>query len=111
MKRNFHRNNDKLLYLLMRGICSRLLKLQHLIHLATEEEKQRAHLSWRMYDFSLYLVCFAPREELGEFVLEPEKVCAGATSCAISHSDSTPFEAKARPWYHIYAKHVVQRKK
>ena len=69
MKRDFHSNKDKLMYLLMREIGSRLLKPQRLIDLTTEEEKQRAHLSWRMYDYCLYLVCFAPLDELGKYVL------------------------------------------
>jgi len=61
MKRSFLKNKDKLMYMLMREIGSKLLKPQRLIHLTTEEEKQRAHLSWRMYDYSLYLVCIVCR--------------------------------------------------
>ena len=64
----------KLMYLLMRNIGSRLLKPQRLIHLATEEERARAHLSWQMYDYNLYLISFAPLEELGKIVLKPEFV-------------------------------------
>ena len=45
----------KLMYMLMREISSRLLKPQRLIRLTTEEGKQRAHSSWIMYDYCLYL--------------------------------------------------------
>ena len=110
MRRNFTKNKDKLMYLLMREIGSRLLKPQRPIHLTTEEEKQRAHLSWRVYDYALYLVSFASLEELCKYVLEPAKVRAEAKSCAIPHSDQIPFLAKVRPGYQIYADFEVQGK-
>ena len=101
----------ELLYLLMRHVGSKLLKPQRLIHLSTEEEKKRAHLSWRMYDYSLYLVCFAPLEELGKHVLEPAKVRERAKDLVVIHSDQIPFLAKVRPGSQIYADFERQGKK
>ena len=95
----------------MRELNCRLLKPQRLIHLTTEEEMRRAHLSWRMHDYCLYLVCFAPLEELGKYVLEPAKVRERAKDLVVIHSDQIPFLAKVRPGSQIYADFERQGKK
>jgi len=111
LERRFEANKMKLMYLLMREIGSRLLKPQRLIHLSTEEEKARAHLSWQMYDYSLYLISFAPIEELAQYVLKPEMVREFAKDCVIVHSDQIPFLAKVRPGKQLYADFEVQGKR
>ena len=47
------KNKEKLTVLLHRTIGCKLLKPQRLIALSLEEEKARAWLSWRMYDYCL----------------------------------------------------------
>ena len=110
MARRYEDNKYKLQVMLMREIGSRLLKPQRLIHLSSEEECRRAHLSWRMHDYVLYLVCFAPLEELGEYVISPEEVRANAENTAVIHSDQIPFLAKVRPGKQLYAHFEVQGK-
>ena len=58
------KDKDKLMYLRMREIGSRHTMPQRLIHLANAEEKQSAHLNWRLSDYCLYLVCFELFAEL-----------------------------------------------
>ena len=105
------KNKAKLLSLLYRVIGCKLLKPQRLIALSLEEEKARAWLSWRMYDYALYLVCFAPLEELGEYVLEPKKVRELCAQLVVVHSDQIPFLAKIRPGKQLYAPWEHQKKR
>jgi len=110
LERRFEANKMKLLYLLMRYLSARLLKPQRLSHLSTQEEKARAQLSWRMNDYTLYLVCFAPLEELRLFVVNPEKVREHAQDCVVLHSDQIPFSAKVQAGRQLYAEFERQGK-
>ena len=64
-----------------------------------------------MSDYSLYLICFAPIEELAQYVLKPEMVREFAKDCVIVHSDQIPFLAKVRPGKQLYADFEVQGKR
>ena len=61
--------------------------------------------------FPKRLIAFAPLDELGEFVLEPEKVRENAKFTVVVHSDQIPFLAKIRPGKQLYAGWELQRNK
>ena len=69
----------------------RLLKLQRLIHLSLEQEKQRLLETWRYWGYVLQLAAFQPVEELAHHVADPQLFRDEAKTIVLAMSDQMPF--------------------
>jgi hypothetical protein len=83
---------------------AKLLKPQRLIHIGLEEEERRVQESWYYYDWTMWLACFSPLEELGQHVANAQSFRDNVENTVISHSDQMPFYVKLRPGKQLYMK-------
>ena len=87
---------------MMRLFRCRFLKPQRLIHLSLEQEKLRLLESWQYWDFSIWLACFAPLEQLGQHVVNSQQYRDNVRATVIAMSDQMPFWIKLRPGKQLY---------
>ena len=80
-----------------------MLRPQRLIHIGLDEEMRRVHESWWYSDWVMLLACFAPIEELGNHVENPETFRDNVKKTVICHSDQMPFWIKLQPGKQLYA--------
>ena len=87
---------------------AKLLRPQRLIHIGLSEEKKRVHDSWWFYDWTMWLACFAPLEELGNHVTNPKLYRDNVRKTVLSHSDQMPFFVKLKPGKQMYLPEEVK---
>ena len=93
---------------LMAKTGARFLRPHQVSMLSDIEEQVRAQLTWQSYDFAVWLLAFAPEEQLSTFIALPKVFRKALKKTWLGFSDQVPFWVKTISAKSLFAEHETE---